>query len=312
MESNRFVLMVKMQNIKLFFITFCLMLIALDEVFAQNTLQEKQVMVSMRKIGHEFLLNMGDSVSRVLPIEKEDGRFKISFETELEFMPEMLVSTITEVLKEGNSADNYILEVESCDSNKVVYSYEVDPLRKDAVIACGTRFLPLDCYYVYLTFVPDSYGNASLFATPPQTAKDLNQPTKGNKPKAPYLIILGLFFIGIFVYLLMSKRKKPELDSNLISIGAYQFNKITSELLYENQKMELTSKEADLLILLYNTMNTTVEREFILNKVWGDEGDYIGRTLDVFISKLRKKLEADSSIKIVNIRGVGYKLVMDK
>jgi DNA-binding response OmpR family regulator len=49
-----------------------------------------------------------------------------------------------------------------------------------------------------------------------------------------------------------------------------------------------------------------------LNKVWGDEGDYIGRTLDVFISKLRKKLEADSSIKIVNIRGVGYKLVMDK
>lgn len=303
--------MVKKHVIQLFFITSCLMFIAFQEVIAQNSVQEKQVMLSMRKIGHEFLLNLGDSVSRVLPIEEEDGRYKISFETELEFMPEMLVSTITEVLKEGNSADNYILEVESCDSNKVVYSYEVDPLRKDAVIACGTRFLPLDCYYVYLTFVPGSYGNASLFATPPQTA-DPTKLAKGKNTKVPYLIILGLIFIGIFVYLLIRKRNKPELDSNLISIGAYQFNKITSELLYENQKMELTSKEADLLILLYNTMNTTVEREFILNKVWGDEGDYIGRTLDVFISKLRKKLEADSSIKIVNIRGVGYKLVMDK
>jgi DNA-binding response OmpR family regulator len=42
-----------------------------------------------------------------------------------------------------------------------------------------------------------------------------------------------------------------------------------------------------------------------------DEGDYVGRTLDVFLSKIRKKLEFDSKIKIVNIRGIGYKLVMD-
>ena len=63
-------------------------------------------------------------------------------------------------------------------------------------------------------------------------------------------------------------------------------------------------------MLLYQKANTTVERDIILNKVWGDEGDYVGRTLDVFISKLRKKLETDSTIKIVNIRGVGYKLVI--
>jgi DNA-binding response OmpR family regulator len=73
----------------------------------------------------------------------------------------------------------------------------------------------------------------------------------------------------------------------------------------------LTSKEADLLILLHNSVNTGIEREVILNEVWGDEGDYVGRTLDVFISKLRKKLEGDSSVKIVNIRGVGYKLVLN-
>ena len=58
-------------------------------------------------------------------------------------------------------------------------------------------------------------------------------------------------------------------------------------------------------------MNKPIAREDILQRIWGDEGDYVGRTLDVFISKLRKKLAADASLKIVNLRGVGYKLVMD-
>ena len=97
----------------------------------------------------------------------------------------------------------------------------------------------------------------------------------------------------------------------MIPIGGYHFDKRNTELLIEHQKIELTSKEADLLLLLYNSANITVERELILNIVWGDEGDYVGRTLDVFISKLRKKLEFDAKVKIVNIRGVGYKLVID-
>ena len=64
-----------------------------------------------------------------------------------------------------------------------------------------------------------------------------------------------------------------------------------------------------MLKLLNESANTTVPKEVLLNKVWGDEGDYIGRTLDVFISKLRKKLEADPELKIINARGVGYKLI---
>lgn len=82
-------------------------------------------------------------------------------------------------------------------------------------------------------------------------------------------------------------------------------------LLFADTKIELTSKEADLLSLLHSSANTTIAREQILEIVWGDEGDYIGRTLDVFISKLRKKLEDDPSVKIVNIRGVGYKLILN-
>lgn len=63
--------------------------------------------------------------------------------------------------------------------------------------------------------------------------------------------------------------------------------------------------------MLYQTANQTLERDVILNKVWGDEGDYIGRTLDVFISKLRKKLEFDPRIKIVSNCNIRFTLIMD-
>ena len=82
-------------------------------------------------------------------------------------------------------------------------------------------------------------------------------------------------------------------------------------LVFENKKIELTSKESDLLLLLHSSANATIKRENILKIVWGDEGDYVGRTLDVFISKLRKKLQRDPSIKISNIRGVGYRLILN-
>lgn len=75
--------------------------------------------------------------------------------------------------------------------------------------------------------------------------------------------------------------------------------------------IELTSKESELLNLLYGSTSKKVEHDFILNKVWGDEGDYVGRTLDVYISKLRKKFGNDATIQIKNIKGLGYKLIVE-
>jgi len=63
--------------------------------------------------------------------------------------------------------------------------------------------------------------------------------------------------------------------------------------------------------LLHASANSITERDVILNAVWGEDGDYAGGTLDVFILKLRKKLETDESLTIVNIRGVRYKLIVN-
>jgi hypothetical protein len=124
-------------------------------------------------------------------------------------------------------------------------------------------------------------------------------------------LVLGLLFVILAVVYFRKKKAKPATDLHLIAIGAYKFDQRNMELSLNEEKIDLTSKEADLLTLLHNSVNTTLAREVILKMVWGDEGDYVGRTLDVFISKLRKKLEADASVKIVNIRGVGYKLVLN-
>ncbi len=105
--------------------------------------------------------------------------------------------------------------------------------------------------------------------------------------------LLLIFLVGLVIFL-WQKRSKAVSDPNLISLGAYQFDKKNTGLLFKNKKTELTSKEADPLLLLHKQANKGIEREVILNEVWGDEGDYVGRSLDVFISKLRKKLEAGS------------------
>jgi len=73
------------------------------------------------------------------------------------------------------------------------------------------------------------------------------------------------------------------------------------------KKIQLTQKEADILALFVSNPNTLLKREFILKTIWEDDSYFIGRSLDVFISKLRKHFKDDSAIKITNIHGSGYK-----
>ena len=275
---------------------------------AQVADNERLIEVSLRMIGHQVLLSSNDSTSRVLPITKENNRYRIQFESAFEFKPEELVLTVDRVVKETSMANSYIVEVEKCETGEVVYSFKMDDLDKSDIIPCQGRVQPKSCYSLLFTMIEPRFANTALLTGTPDSLNGTN----AESSKVTYGIIVALSALLVVVFfLLWKRRKKSRIDPNLISIGAYHFDKRNTELLIKDQKIELTSKEADLLLLLYTDANTTVEREVILNMVWGDEGGYVGRTLDVFISKLRKKLEFDSKVKIVNIRGVGYKLVLD-
>ncbi|MFT4848277.1 MAG: hypothetical protein ACI83B_000806 [Sediminicola sp.] len=291
-------------QLKISLFAFVFVLLFSSNTLAQSEEDTSHIEVSLRMIGHQVLLNSKDSISRVLPIIKENDRYKIVFESEFEFKPEELVATFNRIIKETGIAKSYIVEVEACETSEVVYIFEIGYAEKSNIIPCFGRDIPKSCYSILFTLM-DPLSLVDLSG-----GSSVDSSNEVGLAAYSAVSVLFMFLVG-FIIFLWQKRIKAASDPNLISLGAYQFDKRNTELIFRNQKTELTSKEADLLLLLHNQVNMGVEREVILNAVWGDEGGYVGRTLDVFISKLRKKLEGDSSVKIVNIRGVGYKLVLN-
>lgn len=98
---------------------------------------------------------------------------------------------------------------------------------------------------------------------------------------------------------------------NILEIGAYSFDFPKQQLLYKNEdSIQLTHRESHLLFHLIKNKNQVLERSLILNKLWGTDDFFTARSMDVFISKLRKKLQKDDTIQIINVRGYGYKLTV--
>ncbi|MCH7524478.1 MAG: response regulator transcription factor [Bacteroidetes bacterium] len=105
-------------------------------------------------------------------------------------------------------------------------------------------------------------------------------------------------------------RSKLQKTSEVLKIGSFTFNFPRQTLQFKEEKSEqLTHREAHLLFHLIKNKNEVLERSLILNKLWGNDDFFNARSMDVFITKLRKKLKLDESIQIVNVRGFGYKLI---
>ncbi|RCW94045.1 response regulator transcription factor [Winogradskyella arenosi] len=110
------------------------------------------------------------------------------------------------------------------------------------------------------------------------------------------------------VYNLVS-RTKTQTHSEVITIGNYTFDFPKQHLKFkEGDHVQLTHREAHLLFHLIKNKNRVLERSVILNKLWGTDDFFSARSMDVFISKLRKKLSKDNTLQIINVRGFGYKL----
>lgn len=95
----------------------------------------------------------------------------------------------------------------------------------------------------------------------------------------------------------------PQLD--LINIGMYSFDTVRLEITCKDYKKQLTQKEAELILFLYNHKNQLLKREDILKSVWENDDFFSGRSMDVFISRLRKYFKLDPSIAIESIRNIG-------
>ena len=247
--------------------------------------------VLLRRIGHELLLQSGDSTSRVLPVKKiAENEYQISFENELSFQPDSLVNTIQRLLADGTFARDYVVNVVNPVNTDVVFGYAISKNKKDDIIACIGRRQPIGNYRIHIQF----------------------KPTGTSQAKNVYLFgsLIVLAFVG-FVSLRSVKpgRSSPDSRNNgLLTLGSISFDAEIRKLMINGKTIDLTRTENRLLHIFALSPNETIERSRLQKEIWEDEGVIVGRSLDVFISKLRKKLKSDPNINIVAIRGKGYKL----
>lgn len=103
---------------------------------------------------------------------------------------------------------------------------------------------------------------------------------------------------------------ETEPQSRIFQVGKYLFDYNRQILNDEQAQHKLTSKEAELLRLLCENANQVLDRKIALNKIWNDDSYFNARSMDVYIVKLRKFLKDDPSVELINVHGVGFKLVI--
>jgi two-component system OmpR family response regulator len=102
----------------------------------------------------------------------------------------------------------------------------------------------------------------------------------------------------------------PNVDQNEFTIGHYDYNAEYRLLKIGKEEQKLTTKEGELLKLLAYNKNQVLDRDIALKSIWGNDNYFTGRSMDVYITKLRKYLKGDDRIEIVNIHGKGFKLLI--
>lgn len=268
---------------------FLLTLLGLSCVTPQD--DEKHQIVLFRTIGHQLLLASGDSTSRIMPIQKTtSGTYQIRFENSFEIMPDSLANITIKTLRNSNPQNQYRVSVFTCQKTEMVYGFEWSPKSTEDVTCLG-RGLPENCYIVEIEVLKS-----------------------GINPNLLWGAVVGLL-ICVILYVVFF-RKNPneqvtaaENSGDFQKVGAFSYFQQTGVLVLEYQKIELSEKENKLMNILLSKPNETVAREYLLKEIWENDGVFvISRNLDVLVSKLRKKLVADPSVKITNSHGKGYKL----
>jgi hypothetical protein len=254
--------------------------------------------VLLRRIGHEILLQSGDSTSRVLPVKKiSENEYQLSFEHAFTFQPDSLVNTTQRLLAKEPLACDYVVNVLNCANTSVAYGYAISKNKKDDIVSCLGRRQPIACYLINIKFKPTGITTAR------------------NKYFLGALLFVA--FAGCIFWKSVKPRKAlpglPDLPGRghtdgMFTLGAMLFDTEARKLMINGQTIELTRTETRVLRIFALSPNEAIERSRLQKEIWEDEGVIVGRSLDMFISKLRKKLELDPNIKIVVIRGKGYKL----
>jgi DNA-binding response OmpR family regulator len=117
--------------------------------------------------------------------------------------------------------------------------------------------------------------------------------------------------LALRIFALLRRSKPTMVDRNLpeqIKFGNFTFDYPNRLLCTPTEQINLTKKEAEVLRMLATNLNSVVKRETVLTDVWGENDYFMGRSMDVYIARLRKKLQDDKRVSIINVHRMGFKL----
>lgn len=276
-----------------FYSSLCVALVATIILLVADKKDEtlsELVRVSFREVGHKLLRANQDSTSLVLPVQKTAAsKYRLSFQNQLALNPDSLVAIVEQSFDKANLPSHYQIEVIQCKDFEVAYSYQKNNDLAKSIIPCSGRFLPQKCYVVEVRFF---------------------EKTAASDDKLLWIILIPVSLLFVFVF--FPKRKTAKLsyatDDNGISLGKFQFYPDENKLVDQATAINLSKKEVELLTLFVANPNKIIKREELSKKVWEDHGVFVGRSLDTYISKIRKKLNGDETIKLTNVHGIGYML----
>jgi DNA-binding winged helix-turn-helix (wHTH) protein len=259
----------------------------------KNEIPGKHVEVVLRDLGHQLLLTAKDSSSRVMPVKKlNENTYQISFQNDFGFISDTLINLVQRTFQKNALANDYIVNLRNCKQNETVFAFEINNQTGD-LTPCKGRNLEVGCYVIEIELLKKNKFNFFWLL----------------------LLIIPLIFLGF--YMKDKFRKKEEAasivdNSDYIQLGSFRFYANNNVLKIENKSITLSEKETKALKIFAENINQIVEREKLMKEIWEDEGIVvISRNVDVLVSKLRKKLSDDNSIKFINVHGRGYKFTIE-
>ena len=283
-------------------------LLMLGVLFAQftsnvpgDTDAATKINLALRRTADRLLRAAGDSTSRIPVVQQLNERtYRVALSSTFDY--DKLPGLLQQSLQMHQVAGAYDVAVLDCPTGELQLGYSVKDLAGDEPVPCTGRSLTAGCYLLQITFTPAA-------STGKQT------------PLWPFLAGGGLLAGLLFMIWRQSAQVRPSTGqpiadapattapaTNQLRFGQSCLDLGSQTLLAGPDEHKLTYREAKLLRLLVNHPNQVLERDQILKLVWEDEGITVGRSLDVFISRLRKLLHNDPTIKIAAVHGVGYKL----
>ena len=259
----------------------------------KNEIPQKHIEVVLRDIGHRLLLSAKDSSSRVLPIKQlNENTYQISFQNNFGFIADTLINIVEREFQKNALAKDYIVNLRSCEQKETVFAFEINN-QAGNLTPCNGRKLDVGCYIVEINLLkPTSFNFLWLL-----------------------LLIMPLGVVGFYFKNRVTKieEQAPISDTtDHIPFGNYKFYAANHVLTIDDKSITLSEKETKALKIFAENINQIVERELLMKAIWEDEGIVvISRNVDVLVSKLRKKLSDDAAIRLINVHGKGYKLVIE-